>query len=468
MTSSNETSPGILDRLHARLRESYEDLFANYVDPQEPFFDSDGHRWQPLGSDSTNSPATNVAYATEEQLQEIQADARRLALTNEFAINGHENRVSYVVGTGHRYRAVPKSSEANAASMAAEAQDVLDHFFEQNAWSARQQEIMRRRDRDGEVFLRLFAQSDGTTLVRFVEPGQVATPRGRQSDPSARFGIQTESHDVESVVAYYIDGEAIDASEIQHRKGQVDCNARRGLPLFYPVRKNLRRAEKLLRNMSVVAEIQSAIALIRRHDGGSSNSVQQFVSGAADASAYNSNRGHNQHVRRYGPGTILDAPAGIQYDFPTAGLDVSAFVSILQAELRAIASRLVMPEFMLSSDASNANYASTLVAEGPAVKMFSRLQRELIADDQVILWQVLQNAVAHGVLQDAVLSTIDIQATAPTLTVRDERAEAEVHRIEMESGILSPQTWSERRGLSYEREQANIAAHQSDARLDAS
>ena len=43
-------------------------------------------------------------------------------------------------------------------------------------------------------------------------------------------------------------------------------------------------------------------------------------------------------------------------------------MTVLQAELRAIASRLVMPEFMLTSDASNANYASTMVAEGPAVQ----------------------------------------------------------------------------------------------------
>ena len=43
---------------------------------------------------------------------------------------------------------------------------------------------------------------------------------------------------------------------------------KRGLPLYFPVRKNLRRVEKLLRNMSAVAEIQSAIALIRRHRHG--------------------------------------------------------------------------------------------------------------------------------------------------------------------------------------------------------
>ena len=54
------------------------------------------------------------------------------------------------------------------------------------------------------------------------------------------------------------------------------------------VRKNLRRAEKLLRNMSVVAEIQSAIALIRTGRGSpklaaSSSMAAQAYSAFADA-----------------------------------------------------------------------------------------------------------------------------------------------------------------------------------------
>src|SRR5204862_536922 len=83
---------------------------------------------------------------------------------------------------------------------------------------------------------------------------------------------------------------------------------RRGLPLFFPVRKNLRRAEKLLRNMSAVAEIQSAIALIRRHNSATRGGVQQFVAAAADATATNPATGRTTSFRRYGPGTILDAP----------------------------------------------------------------------------------------------------------------------------------------------------------------
>ena len=169
-------------------------------------------------------------------------------------------------------------------------QAVLDEFVRLNHWHQRQQEIVRRKDRDGECFLRLFAAADGTTRVRFVEPAQVAAPSDRLADPSARFGIQTDPDDVETVLGYWIDGRLVDASEIQHRKANVDANVKRGLPLFFPVRKNLRRAEKLLRNMSVVAEIQSAIAVIRKHKAATAAGLEQFVAGAGRPERHQ--RGH--------------------------------------------------------------------------------------------------------------------------------------------------------------------------------
>ena len=268
-------------------------------------------------------------------------------------------------------------------------QRCFDEFVRLNRWHARQQEIVRRKDRDGECFLRLFAAADGTTRVRFVEPAQVAAPSDRIADPSASFGIQTDPDDVETVLGYWIDGQLVDAAEIQHRKANVDGNVKRGLPLFYPVRKNLRRAEKLLRNMSVVAEIQSAIAVIRKHKAATAAGLADFVANQADLSVTDAATGRTSHFRRYAPGTILDAVAGTDYEFPAAGIDAGRYVTVLQAELRAIASRLVMPEFMLTSDASNANYCSTMVAEGPAVKMFDRLQHEMLADDIELLRRVV-------------------------------------------------------------------------------
>ncbi len=119
--------------------------------------------------------------------------------------------------------------------------------------------------------------------------------------------------------------------------------------------------------MCAVAEIQSAIALIRKHNHLAWPAVEGHLARQSTGPFAGAGRGY---LQRFAPGTILDVYAGTEYHFPAAGIDAARFVAVLQAELRAIAARLVMPEFMLTSDASNANYSSTLVAEGPAVKMF--------------------------------------------------------------------------------------------------
>lgn len=452
------TETGPLDTLHRRLSEAYDALWDTFVDPSEPLFDGDGTRWLKVGTGG-GSAGFDSPLENEQQHRLVLQQCRQLAVTNEFAINGHENRISYIVGSGHSYRVAAKKRRQVPEAFLTQAQDVLQEFITHSNWHRRQQEMVRRIDRDGEVFLRFFNGVDGSTQLRFVEPEQIATPPTLVGEPSASFGIQTDPHDVETVQAYYIDGQSVGADAIQHRKANVDLNVKRGLPLFYPVLKNLRRAEKILRNMSMVTEIQSAIALIRKHRGATRGSVSGFVEQGATASVTNAASGKTTHIKRYGPGTILDAPLGTEYEFPAAGLDASSFVMVLQAELRAIASRLVMPEFMFTSDASNANYASTLVAEGPAMRMFQRLQAEQVAADRAVMQRVLRTAVRHGRLPETVLADIEIQVEAPSLKVRNELEEVNAYRIELAAGVLSPQTWCQRRGLDYEREQANFRAN---------
>src|SRR3990172_2942134 len=118
-----------------------------------------------------------------------------------------------------------------------------------------------------------------------------------------------------------------------------------------------------------------------------------------------------------------------------------------------------MPEFMFTSDASNANYSSTMVAEGPAVKMFERLQATLIEQDHQVLWRVVQNAVAAGKLPANVGKLVDIRIVPPSLHVRDQLREAQVDRIAYAHGVLSAQTWSQHLGLDYDQEQTNRDMH---------
>lgn len=442
----------------SRLLEIFDALWDDLVDPRDAYADPDGGWWMPVGMKG-GSTRRGAAPINEQALAELRAQCRALAATNEFAINGHENRISYIVGPGHSYRAAVCKGMDESMDLATQVQELLDEFAHENRWHARQQEIVRRIDRDGEAFLRFFVDSAGLTRVRFIEPDQVATPAGLASDLSASFGVQSDADDVENVIGYYVDGEFVEAGDVQHRRANVDFNVKRGLPLFAPVRKNLRRAERLLRNMSIVAEIQSAIALIRKHRGASRSGIEQFVAGDADVSVTNGTTGRTRHFSQYGPGTILDAPAGMEYDFPARNLDASSFVAVLQAELRAIAARLVMPEFMFTSDASNASYSSTLVAEGPAVKMFERLQASMIEQDRAVMWRVIENAVAGGKLPPEVRSIVHLQITPPSVHVRDQLQQAQVDRIAFNHGVLSPQTWSQHLGLDYAQEQKNLAVH---------
>lgn len=415
-------------------------LSPSYIAPDEYLFD-DEERW-------TNMENTldDGRLDSEESLEDARQSCRHLALTNEFAICGHENRISFVVGNGHHYtvECVPERSVTPALLTTTQAW--IDEFLDANNWFERQQEIQRRKDRDGEVFLRIFADKAGKTTVRFVEPEDVRTPDELKnadgtcsgcSGNLVRFGVETRPEDAETVLGYWVCGSFVPASEIQHRKTNVDAAALRGIPVFYPVRKNLRRAEKLLRNMSVVAEVQSAIAIIRKHNAGSRMGIENFAASTADAAVRApGNSGRNLYYRQYTPGTILDTSASVEYEFPVAAVDASRYILVLQAELRAIASRLVMPEFMLTSDASNANYSSTMIAEGPSVRMFERLQGEMMHEDVRLLKRVLQNGVCIGSLPLEVLSDVRIRVTPPKLSVRDRLQEVQADKILVELGAM--------------------------------
>ena len=386
-----------------------------------------------------------------ESLDLLRNECRQLAYSNEFALNALENRVNYVIGQGHRYQAVAKTPDDS--TLALNVQNILDAFCEENDWTRRHREIMRRRDRDGEAFCRLFPSRKGLLQLRFVEPEQVVTPPRYFNEPSMSYGIQTEPNDTETILGYWIDGTWVDADFILHRRANVDSNVKRGLPLLTPVRKNLRRAEKLLRNMSVVAEIQSAIALIRRHQTTEREAIRQFVQNQATKTVVDTETGQTQTFRHFSPGTIIDSGSNTEYEFPAAAIDASKYILVLHAELRAIASRLVMPEFMLTSDASNANYASTMIAEGPAVRMFERLQHELIGEDRLLFKAVIREAELQGLLPEKTLQRVLIHAIPPMLAARDRLNEAKADAILYNLGVLSKETLAMRYGLDPSQEE---------------
>ena len=444
------------------LTESIDSLWDSYVDPRDAYLGENGEYWQTIGGGGM-SPNERLPYTTATQLWAIQDIAFVLWRDNEFAINGHTNRINYIVGESHVYTVVGQG-DGVLEEVVKRVQAVLDRILKENKWKRRQKEIKLRDDRDGETFIRKFKCSDGIMRFRFVEP------RSIQDSPNATthqsFGIGTEPHDVESVICYYLtdwdgvsqtSGQWIDASEIQHRKWNVDSSFKRGLPLFYPVRKNLNRAAKLLRNMSTAAEIQTAIALIRKHQQATKDAITQLNVNNRTTSE-TTIAGKTRSVLQYPSGSILDTPKGTDYTIPPQ-MDPSKTVTALQAELRAIASRLVMPEFMLTSDASNANFSSTMVAEGPAVKNFESEQDTQIEYDLELINEALAYAADSGLITHEELGQVDVEAMGPEVQVRNRLEEAQIRQFDMAGGILSVQTATAESGRDYQQEQDNISNH---------
>jgi hypothetical protein len=432
-----------------QLEAIFDLLLSDIVDDRERYLDPDGERWHEVGT----SRGGDATPWNEQRHAEAVAQSRWLADENAFAANGLENRVNYVIGTGHQYLLGPRRGAETSAELLDQVDQFLSDFRRVNHWYTRQIESLRRYDRDGEALVRLFADPDGMTHLRFIEPGEIRSPPG--DNENIHCGIEYFPGDAEQPTWYHTESEKIAADEVQHRKANADLCQPRGIPLYYPVRRNLRRAALIQRNMSTIVEVQSAIALIRKHTGTGIDNLQSMRTATADVTVSDSATGRTDYYKQYPPGTIIDAPKGVEYEFPTAGVSAAGIVDVLKAELRAIAARLVMPEFMFTSDASNAAYASTMVAEAPAVKMFERLQQTLIHDDLELHYRAIEHAIETRQLPPEALY-VQITAEAPNVQVRDFLKQSHADKIAHAAGVLSPQTWSQKLGLDYNREQRNI------------
>ncbi len=94
--------------LERRMLEAFDELWDGFVDPAEAVNDVDGTPWSRLGGGLLPGGTLGMPFGNEQQIAQIRDQCRALAVSNEFAINGHENRISYIVGSGHAYARWPR------------------------------------------------------------------------------------------------------------------------------------------------------------------------------------------------------------------------------------------------------------------------------------------------------------------------------------------------------------------------
>jgi hypothetical protein len=288
------------------------------------------------------------------------------------------------------------------------------------------------------------------------------------------FGIGTDIGDVQNVHGYYVDWQGdgkdwdiLTSDEVEHIKLNVDSTVKRGLSDFYAVYEELNRAAKVLRNTGEGAAIQASIAFIRQHVAGRTQSdISALSSGRTEYSQTRGTAGGGTRTHNYEafkPGRVLDVDAGTDYQPGPMGSQRNPnFILVAAAIYRYVGTRWCMPEYMISGDASSANYASTLVAESPFVKFAMAEQRFYTEAFEGLMWKALKFAHQFGRFGSQISFAqlkrlVKIKTTTPRVHVRNRLQETQISQILHEKGVMSRQTWAEGEELDYEVEKQRIA-----------
>lgn len=488
-----------------RLVES--DQWGDLVNRREYLFDTPGwgrgqYDYRITSPDDRKRGKCTPFFENEQDLANIRGIGRYLAGATEIAIGAVETLLNYTCGNGLTYEAEPLEENPgedasrspddpqNAAArqhksrtdrLVKEVQVALDEILEANRWEGDQEaEVMLRAIRDGESIL--WVQDEGgMPLVRTIEPDYLTEPAStsRLEDYLGcggydwSFGIATMPGRHDRPYAYFVqwEGSASDwdvapAHEVVHIKANVDRGVKRGISDFYGPYLTIERAGKLLGNTLQGAAIQATIAYIKEHAGGTNTD--------AITSHRNTRATHTGQVQtptgvktiygeKFTPGRVIDT-VGTKYHAGPLGQPAHRmYVEVMQAALRIVGARWSMPEYMISGDASNANYASTLVSGSPFVRATERRQGKFKGEFSRLMWIALGHLVRRGRFRQFGIHTlaelkqqVQLKVEAPAVAIADKEAEETIRETRHRNGILSKRTWAGQVDLDYDIEQANI------------
>lgn len=335
----------------------------------------DPGRWTLIGPDQRT--------LTEEDRTDHRAKARRLVRENPHARQILQILESYVAGPGLAVKHTPDDAAAD---------DAWQRFLDANADHYSFREHARRVWRDGEAFLRVFPTA-GAPQVRFIDPEEIA---GDAQHPESQ-GILTSPRDVENRTHYLridrVTGELqerIPAHQVRHTRINADSNEKRGLTLFAPIEEVLECYKSWYETELTARRLQASIVLWRKVQG-SPQAIESLAESLKRETVSTPTPGRpNESIRyeRFRPGTILTTNHATEIEFLQPRTNLRDSVPLGRMLLLAAAAGVGLPEFMLTSDASNANYASTMIAEGPAVKIFQAWQ-QFFAQEFTAVWRLV-------------------------------------------------------------------------------
>lgn len=319
--------------------------------------------------------------------------AREYARLDPNARAGIMGMLKYVMGRG--VNVTPKSKDPRVWY-------VWREFWtaERNNMKIRQFDIGKRFFRDGEVFIRYFNTRSGTptwrTTVRFIDPLDIHNSGDVAKDDGYVDGIKYDENDAEKPVSYMVhtdngDGtesfEEVPAEEMQVISCLKDMDQARADSFILPVMKLYGQYQEWLKNRMILNKLRTAIVMIKEIESGSASDVA-----ALTATMPNSSRsGLKKQIQS---GTIYTAGPGVKLRMDSPNINATDVKDDGRNVILQMAAGTGMPEY-LYGDASNSNFASSLIAESPFVK-------------EVQFWQVfLESSWIEGMFRRVIKAAVD-------------------------------------------------------------
>lgn len=462
-------------------------------------------------NDDMTVPAGALPYETIDELRDALVLGDSLSRT-PWGSNAHTNRSYYIVDTGHTVTVKPRDQSGRSRSgnskpdlstseSVRRVEKFLEDWMKETSWQIRQAEVSCRLDRHGEVFDLLSYDDDGILRTYFAEPWDL------DDDPSSEYQDSDETNlrfndylgvrrtnDLRYLErAYYIDGRwyaSLPASQrmmgtpesrqamlvdvgvdqdngllVQHRKRNVLTNDSRGLTLFWPVREELIWSKKLLSNMMRVSGFQAAFGAIRTISSvHGADAVRSYLASQQAGTAGTGGSGQNFEKFDQPAPAVVTVPETVKYEFPETGIGQQNHIEVLVQLLRACASGMKLPEFMLTANVSEGNFASTLVSEGPFHKAMRFDQSLMVREDLRILHEALRYGAASGEfeLTQEDIDAVILEVKPPRVQTRNRQEDFDVNQKLWEDGLLSGKDHLAAEGHEYASQMAQIRVERSE------
>ena len=425
-----------------------------------------------------------------ETAETLRKKAIEASLKSAHMVGYLRSMARFVIGKGPEFSPVDMPDETTEAMS-----NWWGKFKVINKWDEQlEDEIPLRTWRDGETFIRRFEQIDegppeewepaakqlaylrglglgvdetelqpedipeGMVILRLIPADQITDPQNKISH-----GILTAAKDVCTVLAYLWapDGtkveEVIAAKEVMHVKIRVDQDVKRGRSLLEPILKRNKQYEDWLEYRVILNLVRAAVVLVKKVEG----TAAQLSSVRSNHAPEREEEANTRRQKMLKPGTTVHATPGISYEFLTPNLQAQDAQHDGRNILLSEAAATGLPEYMFTGDASNSNFASTMTAEGPAIREFEAWQ-DFFAPVYLEIYRWVMKAAAEANQIEGLsaedVDTMDVEIAYPPLLARDELKHTQANQIRHDAKVLSREGWAGDDGIDWAVEKPRIEA----------